>query len=197
MKKIRFFFSWVTLVVWFGVTIMVGSLAFADRATALSMDKAKRVEMMLERLAKQKRHSVFMKKVTFTEDELNSYLNLIYVKTETPEVTYVWLKLEKDNFVRGTIKIKLDAKEYSSVPSFLRDIELETMGKIECQNYRMRFIFQELKVNGNSFAPEILDEAFGAAQGGVKVKRSLYDWFSLLPGIKSITVGEREITIFY
>ena len=65
------------------------------------------------------------------------------------------------------------------------------------QNYRMRFNFEKLKVNGTSFSPEVLDEAFGAAQVNYKVKKSMYDWFDLMPGIKNIIVDEKKVTIFY
>jgi hypothetical protein len=169
----------------------------ASRTDDFSMQEAKRLEAMLKRLAKRKRKAVFLKKVTFSQDELNSYLNLIYIKRYTPEVKYVKLKLEKNNYVSGTIKVKLEGKKYDNVPGFLKDIEVETSGRVECKNYRMRFLFEDIKVNGNSFSPEILDEGFGAAQSGFKVKKSLYDWFQLLPGIKSITIDHKKITLFY
>ena len=73
-------------------------------------------------------------------------------------------------------------------------IEVEVSGKVQCKNYRMRFNFDKLKVNGASFSPEVLDEAFNAAQVDYKVKRSMYDWFDLMPGIKNIVVDEKKIT---
>jgi len=177
--------------------MLAGTMLHADRTDDYSMEKAKRLDDTLKRLGKEKRQGVFLKKITFSQDELNSYLNLIYVKRYTPEVKYVKLNLEKNNIVSGTIKVKLEGKKYENVPGFLKDIEVETSGKVECQNYRMRFLFEEIKVNGSSFSPEILDEGFGAAQSGFKVKKSLYDWFQLLPGIKSIVIDYQRITIFY
>lgn len=195
-NKIKKPFPLLTLFA-FVFIMMAGTAVHANRTKEFSMEKAKRLDITLKRLAKRKRKAVFLKKVTFTQEELNSYLNLIYAKRYTPEVKYVKLKLEKNNHVSGTIKVKLEGKKYEKVPSFLRDIEVETSGKVECQNYRMRFLFEELKVNGNSFSPEILDEAFTTAQSGFKIKKSMYDWFQLLPGIKSITVDYKKITIFY
>jgi hypothetical protein len=170
---------------------------FVFSSTEFSWEKAKRVDETLKRVAKYKKPRVFLKKLTFSQGELNSYLNLIYRKKYTPEVKYIKLKLEKENHVSGTMKIKLVGKKYKDVPSFLKDIEVEVSGKVQCKNYRMRFNFEKLKVNGTSLSPEVLDEAFGAAQVNYKVKKSMYDWFDLMPGIKNIVVDEKKITLFY
>ena len=163
-----------------------------------SAESAKKVDLTLKRIAKKrKKGDVFLRKVTFTQEELNAYLNLIYVKRYTPEVKSIQLKLGKKNYVDGTMKIKLVGKQYEKVPSFLRDIEVEVSGTIECENYRMRFLFEKLKVNGTSFSPEVLDEAFSAAQANFKIKKSMYDWFNLMPGIKSIAVELKKVTLFY
>ena len=166
-------------------------------AEEFSLEQAQRVDLVLKRLAKYRKPQVFLRKITFTQDELNSYLNLVYLKKYAPEVKYIKLKLEKDNYASGIVKIKLVGKSYESVPAFLRDIKVETEGKIECRNYRMRFNFEKMKINGTTFSPEVLDEAFGAAQVNYRVKKSLYDWFELMPGIKNIVLDDKKITIFY
>jgi hypothetical protein len=184
----------------FVVLLFIGSISALTlfAITEFSAEKAKRVERTLKRIAKKRsKHNVFLKKVTFSQAELNSYLNLIYVKRYTPEVKYINLKLGKKNVVDGTIKIKLVGKKYEKVPSFLRDVEVEVSGKVECNNYRMRVEFEKIKVNGTSFSPELLDEAFGAAQADFKVKKSMYDWFNLLPGIKNVVLDHKKVTIFY
>jgi hypothetical protein len=61
----------------------------------------------------------------------------------------------------------------------------------------MRFQIKELKLNSTSFSPEILDEAFSSFQGGNKLKRSIFDWFSLLPGIKRIACDEGSLVLYY
>jgi hypothetical protein len=186
----------VSLVVLFFIGSVSSFTLFA--LTEFSAEKAKRVELTLKRIAKKrKKHDVFLKKVTFSQDELNSYLNMIYVKRYTPEVKYINLKLGKKNTVDGTIKIKLVGKKYEKVPAFLRDVEVDVSGKVECQNYRMRVQFEKISVNGTSFSPELLDEAFGAAQADFKIKKSMYDWFNLLPGIKNIVLDHKKVTLFY
>lgn len=175
--------------------VLCGSIVFSS--DEFSWQKAKRIDETLKRVAKYKKPRVFLKKLTISQSELNSYLNLIYRKKYTPEVKYIKLKLEKENHVNGTMKIKLEGKKYKDVPAFLKDIEVEVSGKVQCQNYRMRFNFEKLRVNGTSFSPEVLDEAFGAAQVNFKVKKSMYDWFDLMPGIKNIVVDEKKITLFY
>lgn len=181
----------------FGLIVFVGGSLFSSDLREFSPEQAKRVDATLKRLAKQKRHKVFLKKITFSQDELNSYLNLIYAKRYTPEIKYIKLKLKKDNYVSGTVKVKLIGKKYEKVPSMFRDIELDLSGKVECHNYRMRYLFDTLKVNGTSFSPEVLDEAFGAAQANFKVKRSMYDWFQLMPGIKNVVVDYKKVTLYY
>lgn len=166
-------------------------------SSEFSQSKADLVAFTIKRIAKSNKSTPFLKKITFSEDEMNSYLNLVYIKRYTPEVKYVKLKLHKNNYVSGVMKVKLEGKKYSKVPSFLKDIEVETSGKVECQNYRMRFNFEDIKVNGAKFTPEVLDEAFAAAQTRTRVKRSMYDWFNLLPGIKDVNVDYKKITIFY
>ena len=162
-----------------------------------SWQEAKRIDDTLKYIAKNRKPRVFLKKITFNESDLNSYLNLIYSKKYTPEVKYIKLKLQKENYVSGTMKIKLEGEKYQAVPAFLKDIDVEASGFVKCQNYRMRFNFEKLKVNGTSFSPEVLDEAFGAAQVNVDVKKSMYDWFDLMPGIKNIVIDEKKVTIFY
>lgn len=174
--------------------VFLGALS---EKSEFSVDKAKKVEMVLKRIAKKKRKSPYLRKISFTQEELNSYLNIFYAKKYAPEVKYIKLKLERKNHVSGEMKVKLVGKKYDNVPSFLRDIEVETSGKVQCENYRMRFIFDKLKINGTSFSPEFLDEAFGAAQVGSKVKKSMFDWFDLLPGLKKVIIDHRKITIFY
>jgi len=179
------------------VCLVMMAMPFFLSASEFDVDEANKVNMYFTRIGKKLRKDVFLRKVTFTEKELNSYLNVIYVKKHAPEVKYVKLKLHKKNKVSGIAKVKLTGKKYEKVPSFLKDFEVETSGKIECENYRMRYIFKTLRINGTSFAPEILDEAFSTAQSSLKVTKSLFDWFKLLPGLKKITLSEKKITVYY
>ncbi|MCK4835081.1 MAG: hypothetical protein KAT17_00500 [Candidatus Aminicenantes bacterium] len=162
-----------------------------------SVEKAKRVDDFLRRIREKDRKTVFLKKMTFTQRELNSYINIFYLKRYSPEVKYLKLNFRKNNYVTGVMKVKLTGKKYESVPSFLRDIELEFSGKLECKNYRVRYIFNKMEINGTLFAPEILDEAFHAAQSNIDLKKSIFDWFSLLPGLKNVIIDYKKITIYY
>lgn len=162
-----------------------------------SVDQANRVDLALKQIAKKKRVTPFLRKITFSQDELNSYLNIIYARDYAPELKYINLKLDKNNSVNGVMKIKLDAKQYEQVPVFLRDIKIEFSGKIESENSRMRYLFESLKINKATFSPGVLDEAFGAAQGNARIKKSIFDWFDLFPGIKKMAVDYQEITVFY
>jgi len=177
--------------------IAVVSFVFLGASTEFSVDKGKRVDLTLKRIAKNRKRTPFLRKVSFSQEELNSYLNLFYTKRYAPEVKYIKIKLDKNNYADGTLKILLKGKRYEKVPSFLRDIEVEFKGRVQCEQYRMRFVFESLKVNGSSLSPEFLDEAFGAAQAGAKVKKSMFDWFDLLPGIKDVMLEYKKITLFY
>ncbi len=180
-----------------GLVVFFISAAGLWALTEFSAENARRVDLTLKRIGKEKRSTVFLKKITFSQDELNSYLNLIYVKRYSPEVKYIKLNLERNNEVSGIVKIKLEGAKYDKVPSMFRDIQLELSGKVECENYRMRFLFENIKLNGTSFSPEMLDEAFGTAQSRFKVKKSLYDWFNLMPGIKNVIIEYKKIIFFY
>lgn len=162
-----------------------------------SMEKAQRVDQTLKRIAKRNRKTPFLRKISFSQDALNAYLNIFYTRRYAPEVKYIKIKLEKDNNASGEMKILLKGKKYENVPAFLRDIEVEFSGKVQCEKYRMRYSFNTLKINGSSFSPELLDEAFGAAQLNAKVKKSMFDWFDLLPGIKDVVIDYKKITLFY
>jgi len=185
-----------TITIFLIVLVSFGLLA-STSTSEFSVDKAKRVDQTLKRIAKRNRNTPFLRKITFSQDALNSYLNIFYTKRYAPEVKYIKLKLEKNNFASGVMKIKLKGKKYDNVPSFLRDIEVEFDGKVECERYQMRYLFDKIKINGNSFSPELLDEAFGAAQINAKVKKSMFDWFDLMPGIKKVIVSYKKITLFY
>jgi hypothetical protein len=162
-----------------------------------SIEKAKRIDNFLKRIRVKQKKTLFLKKITFTQHELNSYLNIFYLKRYSPEIKYMKLNLEKNNYINGTMKVKLSGEKYEKVPSFLKDIEIDFDGKIECENYRVRYIFEKMIINGTQFAPEILDEAFSAAQTNVKVKKSIFDWFYLIPGLKNVIVDYKKITLFY
>ena len=162
-----------------------------------SPEMAKKINRYLIRIAQGRKKGVVMKRANFTQEELNAYLNLIYTRRYSPEVKYIKLNLKNDNNVSGNMKVILKGKKYSKIPSFLKDFEIEFEGKIECENYRMRYNFDNLKINGTTFSPEILDQAFSAAHTGFKIKKSIFDWFRLLPGIKKVRITYKKITIFY
>ncbi len=176
------------------ILILIPSFVFSSE---FSIEKAKKVDKYIKRIAKLRSKNVVLKSVSFSEGDLNSYLNLIYTRRYTREVKYIKLKLGKNNFVSGTMKVILKGEKYKSIPSFLKDFEIEFEGKIFCNNYRMRYDFEKMKINGTTFSPEILDEAFGAAQSGYKVKKSIFDWFRLLPGIKNIKTDHNKLILYY
>jgi len=162
-----------------------------------SLERAKRIDHYLKRIASKRKESVIMKNVSFSQADLNSWLNLIYTRKFAQEVKYIKLKLGKNNFVSGNMKVELKGEKYEKVPGFLKDFEIDFEGKMFCENYRIRYDFEKVRINGTSFAPEILDEAFGAAQQGMKVKKSMFDWFRLLPGIKDLKTDHKKLIIYY
>ena len=166
-------------------------------AADFSLEKAKKIEQFLNRIVSRRQPSLFLKKATFSESELNSYLNLIYVKKYAPEVTFIELRLRDKDQVSGSLKVKLAGEKYTAVPQFLRDVAVNFLGKFECSNYHMRYVFQELVINGSNYSPEILDEAFAVAQFNAKTKKSIFDWFTLLPGLKKVQSAEKTIYFYY
>jgi hypothetical protein len=172
-------------------------LAAAVVAADFNLEKAKRIEQFLNRIAIRRQPSLFLKKTAFSETELNSYLNLIYIKKYAPEVTFIELRLRDKDEVGGSVKVKLAGEKYAAVPQFLRDVDVSFQGKFECSNYHMRYIFRELEINGSRYSPEILDEAFTAAQFNAKTRKSIFDWFTLLPGLKKVQSSEKTIYFFY
>ena len=175
------------------LVLLTAALAGAE----FNYEKAKRLDDFLTRIAQLKSRPLLLRQMTFSEHEFNSYLNLVYVKRYAPEVKYIELELREKNRVRGRLKLKLDARQYSRVPAFLRDVEVRFAGRVECESQRMRYWFDELAVNGASFSPQVLDEVYGLAQFNSAVKNSIYDWFSLLPGLKKFSTGDKSITLFY
>lgn len=173
------------------------ALAAAAMAGDFSLEKAKKVDGFLTRIAARRQPALFLKKATFSENELNAYLNLIYSRKYAPEVSFIELRLKDENRVDGSLKVKLAGEKYSAVPQFLRDTEVRFSGKFECSNYHMRFAFSELVINGSHFSPDVLDEAYGAAQFQARVKRSIFDWFTLLPGLKNVQSSEKTIIFYY
>jgi hypothetical protein len=173
------------------------ALAAFSTAADFSLDKAKRIDRFLSRIAVRRQPALFLKKMAFNESELNSYLNLIYVKKYAPEVTFIDLRLKDKNLVNGTVKVKLAGEKYAAVPQFLRDVEVSFSGKFECSNYHMRYAFSELVINGSRFSSAVLDEAFSAAQFNSKTKKSIFDWFTLLPGLKNVQCAEKTIYFYY
>jgi hypothetical protein len=166
-------------------------------STEFSVEKAQKLDNFLRRIREKKRDAVYLKKMTFTQKELNSYINIFYFKRYSPEVKYMKLDLRNNNRVSGIMNVKLTGKKYEKVPSFLKDIEIVFSGRLESKNYRVRYVFEKMEINGTHFSPEILDEAFNAAQAGFNVRKSIFDWFSLLPGLKKVVIGYKKITVYY
>ncbi|HDP94893.1 MAG TPA: hypothetical protein ENN40_05985 [Candidatus Aminicenantes bacterium] len=162
-----------------------------------SMEDAQKMDRLLTRIAQDSRERVVLRSVEFTQTELNAYLNLIYLPKYAPEVEFVDLVLENNNTVSGSMAVKLEGEEYERLPSFLRDFEVRFSGRLESKNQRMRYIFSDIRINGTRFAPEVLDEAFSSAQAGVDIKQSIFDWFTLLPGLKKVAVESGRITLFF
>jgi hypothetical protein len=173
------------------------ALAAAAFAGDFSPEKARKIDSFLGRIAARRQPSLFLKKAAFSEAELNSYLNLIYTRKYAPEMTFIDLRLKDKNRVDGSLKVKLAGEKYAAVPQFLRDTEVRFRGTFECSNYHMRFVFSELVINGSHFSPDVLDEAYGAAQFNASIKRSIFDWFTLLPGLKNVQCSEKTIIFFY
>jgi hypothetical protein len=173
------------------------ALAVLAVAADFSIEKARRVDGFLTRIAARRQPALFLKKMAFSENELNSYLNLIYTRKYAPEVTFIELRLQDKNLVSGTIKVKLVGEKYGAVPQFLRDVEVRFSGKFECSNYHMRYVISEMVLNGSHFSPEVLDEAYGAAQFKAKTRKSIFDWFTLLPGLKNVQSSEKTIYFYY
>ncbi len=180
--------------IWIWVLIL---FAFSCFGAEFSAQQAKKIDDFLRRVAKEHKKYPFLKKVTFSQDELNSYLNLIYLKKYAPEVKTIKMKLDKNNWVSGSLTVKLTGEKYERVPGFLKDFELEFGGTVECDNYRVRYMFEDIRINGTGFSPEILDEAFSAGQSGFKIQKSIFDWFNLMPGLKKVLVDYKKITLFY
>jgi hypothetical protein len=184
-------------IVWVIIVTVVAIPLIAAISSEFSADKGRRIEIFLNRIARDTRPTVFLRKATFTEDELNAYFNIFYARKYAPEVKYIKLKLEKENLISGLFKVELNEKDYPKVPSLFRDFEIEMDGRLESEKLRMRFVFKTIKINGTLFSPEILDETFGLAQGKTDVKKSIFDWFNMLPGIKRVVVEEKKITFYY
>ncbi len=162
-----------------------------------SADSARRIDDFFLRIARRTQKTVFLKKMRFSEAEFNSYLNLIYVKRYAPEVTRIHLGMRDKNEIVGEMAATLKGKKYAAVPAPFRDIRVRFSGRVECSAYRMRFQFAELEINGNRISPELVDEAFGLAQVRFRVKKSLFDWFNLLPGLKKVETTSGQIALFY
>ncbi len=179
----------------FFLTASLLSAVSSDRK--YSEEEARKLDGFMKRMMKKRNRSVYMKKKAFTESELNSYLNLIYLKKYVPEIKTISIALEKKNRVEGEISLLFKGEKYKALPSFLKEFDVEFSGTLECSNYRVRFIFDDLKVNGATFSPDLLDQAFSATQSSNKVKKSMYDWFAMVPGIKSVKIDKGSLTVFY
>jgi hypothetical protein len=168
-------------------------LGAADHA----YEQGRRIDDFLSRIAGRRSGAIFLRKATYSAEELNAWLNLFYTKKYAPEVTAINLELKDDNYLSGTARAELKGKRYDTVPSFLRSVDVRFAGRIESSNSRMRFLIEELAVNNTTLSPGALDEAYSLAQGSVKIKKSIFDWFSLLPGIKGLYCSRDRITFLY
>jgi hypothetical protein len=162
-----------------------------------SLPQAKKIDDFLAHIAQRPNRGLFIRKVEFSEADLNSYLNLFYLKKYAPEVSWIHIALQDKNVASGSLKAKLVGSKYENVPQMFREFTLDFSGKIESYNGRMRYVFSDLAINGTHISPELLDEAMNTAQIGAKVKKSIYDWFTLLPGLKNLTIVSRSITFYY
>jgi hypothetical protein len=177
--------------------LLLAGLAALLAAADYSLEQGRRIDDFLTRIGARRSGALFLRKATFSQTELNAYLNLFYNRKFAPEVSAIELDLKDDNRIDGSARVLLKGKRYDSVPAFLRNIEVRFAGRFECTNYRMRFLIEELIVNGAHLSAEVLDEAYSAAQGQARIKRSIFDWFSLLPGVKGLSCSRGKVTFLY
>ncbi len=177
--------------------LLLAGLAAAPAAAGYAPEQGKRIDSFLARIGARRSGALFLRRATFSQTELNAYLNCFYNKKYAPELSAIELDLKDDNRLSGTARVLLKGKRYDTVPAFLRDIEVRFAGRFEAANTRMRFLVEELVVNGAHLSPEVLDEAYSAAQGKAKVKKSIFDWFTLLPGLKGLSCSRGKVTFLY
>jgi hypothetical protein len=183
------------------IIILLGFVfTFTMLSEDLSIIKAQRVNKILNKISKG-RHlrlkSIVMKEVSFTQEEFNSYMNKIYLPKFFPEAKELNIEFFSDNIMKVQVKVEMKGEKYKKIPSLFKKFELETEGTIFSKKYQMRYEFKTLKINGTSFSPDLLDEAASTFQSGYKVKKSLFDWFQLLPGIKKVSAAYKKITFYY
>ncbi len=158
---------------------------------------AERVAAFFERISGPRSESPFLRQATFSEIEFNSYFNLIHIPLQLPELRYLEMSFSPGNRISGRLQVELQADSYRLLPSGLRNARVEFSGLFECQAYQGRFILDELKVNGAAFSPNLLDELIQLVQSGKTKKKSLFDWYPLLPGLKQVKTGQASVTLFY
>lgn len=166
-------------------------------ASSHSLEDANKIHRLLMRIAQERRERVVLRSVEFTQAELNAYLNRIYIPKYAPEVQFLEVELEAGNVVSGNMAVKLEGEKYARLPSFLRDFTVRFSGRLESDKRKIRYLFEDIRINGARFAPEVLDEAFSSAQTGVDIKQSIFDWFTLLPGLEKVAVESGRITLFF
>lgn len=172
-------------------------ISAAVSGSSHTMEDARKIDRFLTRIAGEPHKRVVLRKVTFTQEELNAYLNRIYIPRFAKEVSRLELQLQNENVVSGAMDVRLEGDRFKGLPSFLRDFNLRFEGHLESKNRRMRYLFKDIRINGTRFAPEVLDEAFASAQTGFRVQKSIFDWFTLLPGLKKVAVESGRITLYY
>jgi len=166
-------------------------------AAEYDREAAERVAAFLERISGPPSPSPFLREVTFSENECNSYLNLIHIPLNLPEVKHIGLAFAPENTISGEIQLDLQGNSYRLIPAGLRKATIEFSGIFECSNYLGRFLLRELRVNGASFSPHLLDELMQTVQLGQAEKKSLFDWYPLLPGLKQIRTDRGSVSLLY
>ncbi len=137
-----------------------------------------------------------LKKISITENELNSYIAYIVEIKNEKFLKELRLKLFRKNKVEGIALIDLRGER---VPEFLRpQMTLYFGGKLEANDGLVRFILKDLFLEEQRIDPKVLDFiiAFAAKIGNYEVW-SINDWWELPHGIKSVETESHKAVFFY
>jgi hypothetical protein len=163
-----------------------------------SLQEAKRVVQALDNIHEESlaRANAPLKKMDFTESELNSYIAYRIASEKEEVMKELRLKLFEQNRIEGKIFVDLSGQK---LPFLLKpQMNLYFEGNFEVQNGHIRLDFKKLFLEERQVPLMLLDLIiYVAAKLGKTEPTSINDWYELPVGIKDMQTGPGRVTISY
>lgn len=159
-------------------------------------DEARRIQEALDRIEKARPAAGALRRVEFTDNELNVYIRHRIVESKEDVLRDLRVKLDTGNRIEGWMDLDFSGHH---IPSFIKQrMNLYFLGTMTVQDGFIRFDFKEVFIEKEAVPMVMLDAiVFVASKLGKTDAKSVSDWHALPAGIRDVRTGAGRFSLYY